>query len=126
MSHLFRRRALPAAVACLAIGVLAGPASVEAVPAGSQSPPGTNAAVSCTRLDPGHIRCVMRLTGGGGLSGTVTMRVTRGKLVFALGHGRVTRGTAKLTMRLLHRMTSGEYTVAMVLTLHASKVLRLG
>jgi len=68
----------------------------------------------------------MRLTGGGGLSGTVTMRVTRGKLVFALGHGRVTRGTAKLTMRLLHRMTSGEYTVAMVLTLHASKVLRLG
>jgi hypothetical protein len=68
----------------------------------------------------------MTLMGGGGLSGTVTMRVTRGKLVFALGHGRVTRGMATLTMRVLHRMTSGDYTVAMVLVLDARKVLRLG
>jgi hypothetical protein len=68
----------------------------------------------------------MTLMGGGGLSGTVTMRVTRGELVFALGHGRVIRGMATLTMRVLHRMTSGEYTVAMVLVLNARKVLRLG
>jgi hypothetical protein len=68
----------------------------------------------------------MTLMGGGGLSGTVTMRVTRGKLVFALGHGRVTRGMATLTMRVLHRMTSGDYTAAMVVMLDARKVLRLG
>jgi hypothetical protein len=68
----------------------------------------------------------MTLKGGGGLSGTVTMQITRGELVFALGHGQVTRGVATLTMRVLHPMTSGEYTVAMVVTLNAKRVLRLG
>jgi hypothetical protein len=53
------------------------------------------------------------------------MRITRGKLVVALGHGRVTRGKATLTMRVLHRMMPGQYTVAMVVTLNARKVLRL-
>jgi hypothetical protein len=67
----------------------------------------------------------MTVTGGSGLSGTVTMRITRGKLVVALGRGRVTGGRATLTMRVLQRMTSGRYTVAMVLTLNASKVLSL-
>src|SRR5262249_33122608 len=120
-----RYRALPGALACLAIGALAGSASAKAASAVSQSPTRTNATVSCTRLHPGHIRCVMTVKGGGGLSGTVTMRITRGKLVGALGHGRVTRGRATLTMRVLHRMTPGQYTVAMVVTLHARKVLRL-
>jgi hypothetical protein len=68
----------------------------------------------------------MTLQGGAGLGGSVTMRITRGELVFALGHGQVTRGVATLTMRVLHRMTSGEYSVAMVVTLNARKVLRLG
>jgi hypothetical protein len=68
----------------------------------------------------------MTLIGRGGLSGTVTMRVTRGKLVFAFGHGRVKRGMATLTMRVLHRMPSGEYTVAMVIVLNARNVLHLG
>jgi hypothetical protein len=53
------------------------------------------------------------------------MRITRGKLVVALGYGRVTRGQATLTMRVLHRMTPGQYTVAMVLTLKAKQVVRI-
>jgi len=53
------------------------------------------------------------------------MRITRGKLVEALGHGRVTRGEATLTMRVLHQMTPGQYTVAMVLTLKAKQVVRI-
>jgi hypothetical protein len=53
------------------------------------------------------------------------MRITRGKLVVALGHGRVTRGEATLTMRVLHQMTPGQYTVAMVLTLNATRVVRI-
>jgi hypothetical protein len=53
------------------------------------------------------------------------MRITRGKLVVAVGHGRVTRGEATLTMRVLHRMTPGQYTVAMVLTLNATQVVRI-
>jgi hypothetical protein len=67
----------------------------------------------------------MTLQGGGGLSGEVTMRIARGKLVVALGRGRITRGKATLMMRVLHRMSPGQYTVAMVVTLNAQKVLRL-
>jgi hypothetical protein len=124
LSHLFRSRALPAA-ACLAIGALAGAPATNAASAISQSPSATNATVSCTQLDPGHVRCVMTVKGGSGLSGTVTMRITRGKLVVALGHGRVTRGEATLTMRVLHRMTPGQYVVAMVVTLNSTQVLRI-
>jgi hypothetical protein len=68
----------------------------------------------------------MTVKGGAALSGTVTMRVTRGELVLAVGHGRVTRGQATLTMRVVHPMTPGQYTVTMVLTLSARRVLRLG
>ena len=125
MSHLFRGRALPAAVACLAIGAVAGIASVNAAFAIGQSPAGTNATVSCSRPDPSRVRCVMAVNGGSGLSGTVRMRITRRKLVIALGYGRVTRGEATLTMRVLHQMTSGQYTVAMALTLNATQVVRL-
>ena len=53
------------------------------------------------------------------------MRITRGKVVVALGTGRLRRGTATLTMRVLHRMTPGGYTVGMVVTLNATTVLRL-
>jgi hypothetical protein len=125
VSHLFRGRALPAAVACLTIGALAGIASANAVSAIGQSPSGTNATVSCTRLNPSHVRCVMTVKGGSGLSGTVRMRITRGKLVVAIGHGRVTRGKATLTMRVLHQMTPGPYTVAMGVTLNATQVVRI-
>jgi hypothetical protein len=125
LSHLFRGRVLPAAAACLATGALAGPAPANAAPAIGQSPSGTNATASCTQLDAGHVRCMMTIKGGSGLSGTVTMRITRGKLVVALGQGRVTRGTAMLTMRLLRRMTPGQYTVSMVVTLNATQVLRI-
>ena len=54
------------------------------------------------------------------------MRITRGKLVVALGNGRLRDGEATLTMRVRHRMTPGSrYTVAMVVTLNATMVLRL-
>jgi hypothetical protein len=125
MSHLLPRRALAAALASLPIGALGGAASAQAASAVSQGPSGANASVSCTPLPTGQIRCMMTLKGGGGLSGTVTMRITRGKLLVALGQGRVSDGKAALTMRVLHRMTQGQYTVAMVVTLNATKVLSL-
>jgi len=125
VSRLFHGRALPAAVACVTIGALAGIASANAASAVGQSPSGKNATVSCTRLDPSHVRCVMTVKGGSGLSGTVRMRITRGRLVVALGHGHVTRGEATLTMRVLHQMTPGQYTVAMVVTLDATQVVRI-
>jgi hypothetical protein len=67
----------------------------------------------------------MTLKGGAGISGTVKMRISRGKLLVAVGHGRVTRGKAILTMRVLHRMTSGRYAVSMVVTLKSRRTLRL-
>jgi hypothetical protein len=107
------------------MGTLAGTASVNAASAIGQSPPGTNTSVSCKRPDRGRLRCVMTIKGGSGLSGTVTMRITRGNLLVAVGHGAVTRGKATLTMRVLHPMTAGRYTVDMVVTLDATQILRI-
>jgi hypothetical protein len=67
----------------------------------------------------------MTIKGGTGLNGNVTMRITRGMLIVAIGRGSVARGEASLTMRVLHRMTPGQYTAEMVVTLNAKKVLRL-
>jgi hypothetical protein len=53
------------------------------------------------------------------------MRITRRKLVVAIGHGRVTRGEATLAMRVLHQMTPGQYTVAMIVTLNTTQVVRI-
>lgn len=68
----------------------------------------------------------MTIKGGASISGTVTMRVTHGKLLVAVGHGRIRRGTATLTMRLRRRMAPGRCTVTMVVTLNATTMLRLG
>ena len=128
-------RALLTIIVCLAIATVAQPASAVAQsshgsqpspgPAGSGSPSGTNASVACKRLQADQVRCTMTVKGGPGISGTVRMRLARGKLLVALGSGRVTRGKATLTMRLLHPMTPGRYTVKMVLTVNVTRVLRL-
>ena len=140
MGHLARSHSLPTAIACLAIAALAQPASADAqetsiarLSQGSQppfsstvsGPSGAQATVACKRLHPTHIRCTMTINGGAGMSGRVRMRITRGDVVVALGNGRIRRGTATLTMRVLHRMTPGRYTVAMVVTLNATTVVRL-
>ena len=54
------------------------------------------------------------------------MRITRGKLVVALGNGRLRDGEATLTMRVRHRMTPGSrYTVAMVVTLKTARLVSI-
>jgi hypothetical protein len=68
----------------------------------------------------------MTIKGSTGISGTVRMRLARGTLLVALGQGHVARGKATLTMRVLHPMTPGRYTVKMVLTVNVTRVLRLG
>jgi hypothetical protein len=68
----------------------------------------------------------MTLKSGSSISGTITMRVTQAGVLVASGHGRLTRGKATLTMSLRRRMTPGRYTVAMVVTLTSTMVLRLG
>src|SRR5262249_34560867 len=126
--HLARTRILPALAACVALG-LAHPTPGLTQPSSpsrsSQSSSGTKATVACRRLSAKHIRCTMALKGGAAISGTVSMRISRGKQLIAVGQGRVTRGKATLTMHLLSPMTRGGYTVAMVVTLKARMVLRV-
>jgi hypothetical protein len=121
LTNLAKSCALPTLITCLAIAILAQPASAL----GSTGRKTSGTSVACKRLHAGHIRCTMTVKRGAGISGTVTMRVSRGKVVFALGHGRVVRGKATLTMRVLHKMKPGRYTVAMVIRVSATKVLRL-
>jgi hypothetical protein len=92
---------------------------------GGASQSKTKAAVACTRLRHNLIRCRMAIKGAGAISGTVAMRITQGKVVVALGSGRITRGQAALTMRVRRRMSRGRDTVTMVMTITASTVLRL-
>ena len=129
MTHTARGRPFLVAVVCLAVTSLAQPALGKApTPKGStggQIQPKTNATVACTRIGTGHVRCTMRIKGGSGISGTVTMRLTHGKTLVALGTGQIKRGKATLTMHLLRKMTPGSYTVSMVITLKATRVLRL-
>ena len=153
MRYLACSRALPTVVALLAIAAIALPASAEArvsrgahavvwsgaavvqraaaqpkPPSGSRgsgSPSGTKATVACKRLQATHVRCTMTIKGGAGITGTLTMRITRGNLLVALGRGSVTRGKATLIMHVLHRMTPGRYTVAMVVTVNTTRVVQL-
>jgi hypothetical protein len=142
VSHLILSRALLAVIVSLAIAGLAQPASGETtvyrspaarvaasqlsvISSGSPSASRTNATAVCKMLHKGHIRCTMTIKGGAGISGTVRMRITRGNLLVARGEGRVRHGRATLTMRVLRRMTPGRYTVAMVLTIKAKRVLHL-
>lgn len=124
LTNLAKSYVLPALIACLAAAVLAAPASAQGSMGGMGSS-GAKASVACKRLHAGHIRCTMTVRRGAGISGTVRMRVSRGNVVFAVGNGRVVRGKATLTMRVLHKMKPGRYTVAMVIRVNATKVLRL-
>ena len=121
MRLLPRSFMLPIVIACFGIAVLAPPALAQQGP----SHPATKAKVACKKLHAKHLRCTMTIKRGAGINGTVKMFVRRGKLLVARGHGRVKRGKATLTMRLLHRMPPGRYNVTMVVTLHSKKVLRL-
>jgi len=122
LRYLTCSRALPTVLAVLAIAAFAQPALGST---GSGSPFGTKATVACKRLQATHVRCTMTIKGGAGISGTVTMRITRGNLLVALGRGSVTRGKATLIMHVLHRMTPGRYTVAMVVTVNTTRVVQL-
>jgi hypothetical protein len=124
--RVHRSLGLLALLCCVVVAAFASPAL------GATKPPGaskTTANVSCKKLANKKIRCTMTLKGGAGISGQVTMRITRGKLLVAVGHGRLKNGKATLTMSVLHKMTKGRYTVSMVIThatIKATKVLNLG
>jgi hypothetical protein len=127
--RVHRSFALLAVLACIAVAAFASPALGAAKPPGMKPPSKTTANVSCKKLSSKKMRCTMSLKGGAGISGKVTMRITRGKLLVAVGHGRLRNGKATLTMSVLRPITKGRYTVSMVITdatIKAKKVLNLG
>jgi len=122
-------RVLPALATCFAMAVLAPPAWGATTPPrvspGSQGPSGTKATVACQKPRNHKIRCTMAIKRGASINGTVSMRITRGSLVVAVGHGRIAHGKATLTMRVFHRMTPGKYNVAMTVKIKTTTVMRL-
>lgn len=85
----------------------------------------TAAKVACTPPRDSQIHCTMTIKGGAGVNGTVSMRIMRGTRVMARGKGKLTRGRASLTMRVLRRMRPARYTISMVVTVTAKMVIQL-
>jgi hypothetical protein len=112
-------------MACLAIGAVALPAPAAASGVRMKLAPGTNMNAACKRVHADHLRCTMTVKGGARINGTVRMRIARGRLLVASGRGRLSGGKATLTMRVLHRMTPGSYTVSMVVTIGATRIVRI-
>lgn len=115
---------------CLAMLVIAqsAAAATHLKATGGGRPSKTTAKVACKRLPDSKMRCTMTIKGGAGISGSVAMRIKRGKVVVAVRHGRLRHGKATLTMRVLRPITRGRYTVTMVITrvtIRAKKVLQL-
>jgi hypothetical protein len=130
MIQRVRKHTLKFVLVCVALLVCAQFAAAATKPKhGGSRPSKTTAKVSCKRVSSTRMRCTMTLKGGAGISGKVTMRIWRGKLLVASGHGRLKGGKATLTMNVLHRITRGRYTVTMVITdatIKAKKVVSLG
>ncbi|MFL5822008.1 MAG: hypothetical protein ACJ764_01045 [Solirubrobacteraceae bacterium] len=62
----------------------------------------------------GKIACHVAFARSAGVSGPVRIRISRGGQVAALGHGRMSRGSATLTMRELRRLHKGSWKITVV------------
>jgi hypothetical protein len=77
--------------------------------------PGPRTNVSC-RHAGSQIRCNVTFPGNRQLKGKVSLRLTRGGTVVALGHASVKRGRAGLSMRVLRSVSSGPWQATLVLS----------
>jgi hypothetical protein len=78
--------------------------------------PGPRAKVACSVVAGPSIRCSVSFPGGHQIHGTLRIRLTRGGSVVALGHGRVRRGRATVTMRELRPAGAGSWVATLVLS----------
>lgn len=77
---------------------------------------GPRATVSCRLARGGRIACRVAFPQLPAPNGTVRIRITRGGIVVALGHGRVRNGKASITMRRLNVVPSGAWRITLVLS----------
>jgi hypothetical protein len=80
--------------------------------------PGPKASVTCKLTGALHnaLVCAVRFPKSKQLKGKLRIRVTRGPSVVALGHGPVRKGHARITMRELRQMSTGQWRATLVLT----------
>jgi hypothetical protein len=72
--------------------------------------------ISCTSVRHNRVKCTVTFPKARKTKGTVRILIAHGKRIAALGHARVTHGQASVTMRELHRITAGRWTVTLVLS----------
>ena len=72
--------------------------------------------MTCKLQRHNKITCKVTFPKAKKTNGKLQMAIARGKHVAALGNARVKRGTATLTLREIHRVTRGSWTVTTVLT----------
>jgi hypothetical protein len=87
-------------------------------PAGPQGKPGVagpTPTISCT-IHHNQITCTVTFKKARDTKGTVSMRISRGGHMVALGRARISRGKASLRMRELRRNARGRWTITLVLS----------
>ena len=78
------------------------------------SSPSPKPKVSC-KLVNNKIKCTVTFPKARDVSGTVRMKLVRDGQVAALGHGRISHSQATITLRELHQVTRGSWTLTVVL-----------
>ena len=83
-------------------------------PQGPQGPAGPRPKVTCKLVKHNKIQCTVTFPKHGSKHGIVRLAVSRGGKLVALGHARVNRGRARLTMRELRARSRGAWRVVVV------------
>ena len=84
-------------------------------PRGPRGAPGPKPKVSC-QLRHNKINCKVTYPKSRKIKGKLQVMISRGKHVAALGHARVSRGVAHVTLREVRRIPRGSWTMTLVLT----------
>ncbi len=89
-------------------------------PRGPQGPAGPKPRITCKLTGRHHrqIKCTVTFPKKAkDVSGSLRVRIARGRTVAALGHARLRHGTATVTMRELHRLSKGAWRITLVMSL---------
>jgi hypothetical protein len=81
-----------------------------------QAARGSKAKVTCTRVAHHKVMCTLSFIQSSSRKGTMMLSLTRGTEVGALGHGRLSQGSATITMRELGTAPRGRWTLTIVLS----------
>jgi hypothetical protein len=84
-------------------------------PRGRRGPAGPTPTVTCTLERHNVIKCTVTFRKARSTKGKLQVRLARGKALVALGHSKVNRGSAKLTLHMRRHATRGAWKMTVVL-----------